>query len=82
MRIKRFTTLVLIFGVFLISFAQQEISPGSEIGDAVFRPLSFHDPSGPGCCVIGHAALYRNSKSVGDWVPFTDIKVFEFMLKR
>jgi len=50
-----------------------DYSPGSEIGDAVFRPLSVYDPSGAGWSAIGHAALYRNSKSMGDWNPFTDI---------
>jgi len=50
-----------------------DYSPGSEIGDAVFRPLSVYDPSGAGWSAIGHAALYRNSKSIGDWNPFTAI---------
>jgi hypothetical protein len=44
-------------------------SPGSEMGDAVFRSLSKWDLGGTKTAVIGHAALYRNSNGQNDWDP-------------
>jgi hypothetical protein len=67
-------TIFLVFILLLsISLVAQDRSPGSETGDAVFRPLSIYDPGWQQWYVIGHAALYRNSNSFADWDPLNDI---------
>jgi len=66
-----FFVFILLLSVSL--FAQENVSPGSEIGDAVFRPLSLYDPGWQQWYAIGHAALYRSSNSFGDWDPSDDI---------
>ena len=72
MRIKfSFSVLILLFSFGLFA---NEYSPGSEIGNAVFRPLSVYDPGGQGWCMIGHTALYRCSNGNRDWSPDTSMK--------
>jgi hypothetical protein len=58
-----FFIIWILFIVFLSSAdgSYLEQSPGSEMGDAVFRPL--HIP------VNFHSAIYRNSDSKKDWDP-------------
>ena len=76
MRIK-FSFLVLIL-LFSFVLSANEYSPGSEIGNAVFRPLSVYDPGGQGWCMIGHTALYRCSNGNSDWDPDTSMKNSDF----
>jgi len=71
----------IIFSIFIVlasvalaaQYNPQESSPGSEMGDAVFRPLSIYDPGWQSWYAIGHTALYRSSNSFGDWDPLNDI---------
>jgi len=70
---KQKATFLIFILLLSISLFCQDRSPGSEIGDAVFRPLSIYDPGWVQWYAIGHTALYRNSNSFGDWEPFNDL---------
>jgi len=55
--LKISTILFLMIGgsAFLSLQVMAQSSPGSEIGDAVFRPIAWH--------IVQHTAIYRNSDS-------------------
>ena len=69
----------IIFSLFVVllainSFAQVNplyISPGSEIGDAVFRPLWINTPEW--MINAGHAAIYFCSKGLYEWETGEDL---------
>jgi len=63
MKIRRYFS-ILIFSIFLVSYAQQDISPGSEIGDAIFRAMIFDTPQ---WINAGHAAIYFCSEGFSEW---------------
>ena len=62
---KKFLFILLLCSLSGIIWSQEGLSPGSEMGDAVFRPLSVF--RGESWFLIGHAALYRNSDASDDW---------------
>ena len=55
--------IVFLLTVFIVLNGQENKSPGSEIGDAVFRPLGLWDILD----LVEHAALYRNSDGRKCW---------------
>ena len=55
--------IVFLITVFIVLNGQENKSPGSEIGDAVFRPLGLWDILD----LVEHAALYRNSDGRKCW---------------
>jgi hypothetical protein len=69
MRIKAYLILLVIASLFFYECTPPGGSPGSEIGDVVFRPYGIAIVGSK----IGHAALYRNSNSKTDWDPESPI---------
>ena len=75
MRIRIF--LILIIALLILCCVNNcpngDGSPGSEIGDAVFRSLNVWDLGRTKKCLVGHVALYRNSDGKTDWDPNVSI---------
>jgi len=69
MKIRRYFS-ILIFSIFLVSYAQQDISPGSEIGDAIFRTCVFDTPQ---WINLGHNAIYFCSEGFFEWDTQDDL---------
>lgn len=65
---KKITVIVYIILMFfsLVVNAQEEVSPGSEIGDAMFRPIFSTDR------IFLHTGIYRNSESSNEWEPLLE----------
>jgi len=56
--------IVVSFLIFpIVVSGEESVSPGSEVGDAMFRPIYWTNK------LPLHTGLYRNSESLNEWDP-------------